>query len=375
MAGVYLHIPFCRKKCHYCDFYKTTDAGLKSQFLISLLKEIDLRKNYLQGELINTIFIGGGTPSVLKSHEIEMLLKEIFSKFKVSNSPEITLEANPDDLTEEYLSELRTAGINRLSIGVQSFNDEHLRLMNRRHSGLQAMRALETAAGCGFENLNADLIFGVPGMQLDHLRENLEKISQYPVNHISAYFLTFHKGTRFYQMLKKGLITETRDDDWIAQFNLLLDFMQKNGFEQYEISNFARNKSYSVHNKSYWSGSSYLGLGPSAHSFNQHSRQWNISDLNVYIKLTEEGKVFFKEEKLSQKSRYNEYVMTSLRTKWGTDSMLIEKNFGEDYYSHFISSIASFINKDLVKQNETCFFLTRNGIFISDKIISTLFLI
>ena len=375
MAGIYLHIPFCRKKCFYCDFYKTTRTDQEQLYLNSLMREAELRKNYLGNEEIQTIYFGGGTPSVLEIRNISRLLNELSRIFTISPAAEITLEANPDDLTGEYISELKKTGINRLSIGVQSFNDLHLKQMNRRHTGEQAVKAIEQSIEKGFSNLSIDLIFAIPGMTSAQFRSNLETMNQFPVSHLSAYYLTIHKGTRFYSLVSSGLLSEINEEEGLDQFNLLLDFTGENGFEHYEISNFARNGQYSRHNTSYWSGIRYLGLGPSAHSFDGNTRQWNVADLKKYVQQIGDGGQFYKQEKLSETDRYNELIMTSLRTQWGIDTEKITEKFGKSYSGDFVRSINQFVENNLVSQSGTVYSLTRNGIFLSDKIISALFVV
>jgi oxygen-independent coproporphyrinogen III oxidase len=375
MAGIYLHVPFCRKKCFYCDFYKTTETDLRKQYLNSLLKEMESSVGYLKGEEIETIYFGGGTPSVLDQKEIGTVLLKIRQLFNISKTPEITFEANPDDITASYLSALKNLGINRLSIGIQSFDDNHLKMMNRRHDGSQAERALDLCSSGEFDNISADLIFAVPGMTNDQLIKNLEILNHYPVNHLSVYYLTIHKGTGFFKQIAAGSLKEMNDEAGIEQFGVLLDYMEEKGFEHYEISNFARNGNYSKHNSNYWSGIPYLGLGPAAHSFNRESRQWNVSDLKKYIHGTETGNPFLKREYLSPEDKYNEYVMTSLRTKWGVNIQEIKKNHGDQFFSYFMKTVNEFINNGFVTGRGSHFFLTRSGIFISDKIISSMFLI
>lgn len=373
MAGIYLHIPFCRKKCHYCDFCKTTHLDLIPDFLNCLLKEITLKKDYLQDEIIDTVYFGGGTPSVLNSAQIGHILEVILKNFSVAKSPEITFEANPDDITAEMLSGLKKTGINRLSIGVQSFNDRHLELMNRRHTGIQAVRAIENAHAAGFDNISADLIMGIPGMNPYQFGEDLKTVVKLPVYHVSVYFLTYHQGTRFYRLLQKGLICETDEEDGIAMFDFLIDFMQECGYVQYEISNFARDNCYSGHNLSYWTGKSYLGLGPSAHSFDRNSRQWNISDTKTYINRINEKGSFFRREKLNLSQKYNEYVMTRLRTMWGIDPEFIRSEFGVNYAAAFHSAAGKYIGLNLLRTSGSNICLTREGILVSDRIIAGLF--
>lgn len=375
MAGIYIHIPFCRQKCYYCDFYKTVNTSLTQKFLFSLQEEAKVRKNYLQNEAVETIYFGGGTPSVLKINELEDILTFIKTNFLVSESAEITFEANPDDLSAVYLEGLKTAGINRLSIGIQSFQDAHLQKMNRRHSSIQAINAIEDAVRLGFYNLSVDLIYGFPGLSEKEWKESLSTVFQLPVQHLSAYHLTYHEGTAFFTWLKKGTLKELSETESVRQFNQLIDEAEKAGFEQYEISNFARGQKYSRHNTAYWQGTSYLGLGPSAHSYDRKSRRWNVSHVESYIKGIEKGNSYFEEEILSEKDRYNEYILTSIRTKWGINLEVIENEFGQVHKNNLVKQIEKYIKSGNVLQNNNVFTLSKNGLFISDEIMSELMII
>lgn len=375
MAGIYIHIPFCRQKCYYCDFYKTVNTSLTQKFLFSLQEEAKVRKNYLQNEAVETIYFGGGTPSVLKINELEDILTFIKTNFLVSESAEITFEANPDDLSAVYLEGLKTAGINRLSIGIQSFQDAHLQKMNRRHSSIQAINAIEDAVRLGFYNLSVDLIYGLPGLSEKEWKESLSTVFQLPVQHLSAYHLTYHEGTAFFTWLKKGTLKELSETESVRQFNQLIDEAEKAGFEQYEISNFARGQKYSRHNTAYWQGTSYLGLGPSAHSYDRKSRRWNVSHVESYIKGIEKGNSYFEEEILSEKDRYNEYILTSIRTKWGINLEVIENEFGQVHKNNLVKQIEKYIKSGNVLQNNNVFTLSKNGLFISDEIMSELMII
>ncbi len=375
MAGIYIHIPFCRQKCYYCDFYKTVNTSLTQKFLFSLQEEAKVRKNYLQNEAVETIYFGGGTPSVLKINELEDILAFIKTNFLVSESAEITFEANPDDLSAVYLEGLKTAGINRLSIGIQSFQDAHLQKMNRRHSSIQAINAIEDAVRLGFYNLSVDLIYGLPGLSEKEWKESLSTVFQLPVQHLSAYHLTYHEGTAFFTWLKKGTLKELSETESVRQFNQLIDEAEKAGFEQYEISNFARGQKYSRHNTAYWQGTSYLGLGPSAHSYDRKSRRWNVSHVESYIKGIEKGNSYFEEEILSEKDRYNEYILTSIRTKWGVDLKAVENEFGQAFKNNLVKQIEKYLKSGNVLQNNNVFTLSKNGLFISDEIMSELMII
>ena len=375
MAGIYIHIPFCRQKCYYCDFYKTVNTNQTDTFISTLEKETVLRKSYISEEKVKTIYFGGGTPSVLTEKQLSAVFKFLHEYFFVVPDAEITFEANPDDLTKEYLQMLKNTGINRLSIGIQSFQNEHLKKMNRRHNAEQAIKSIEIAASVGFSNLSADLIYGLPGLTLQEWKSSLQQIFRLPVVHLSAYHLTYHQGTPFYTWLKKGTLRELSENESIEQFNLLIDEAEKAGFEQYEISNFARNEQYSKHNSAYWSGEKYLGLGPSAHSFNGDSRRWNIAHLDRYIHGIENNTTWFEEEILSENDRFNEYILTRLRTKWGISVQEIAKRFGLKYARLVEKEAAKYLLSGKMKEQNGIFTLTRKGLFVSDDLMTDFMII
>ena len=375
MAGLYIHIPFCRRKCFYCDFYKTDDTRFISRYINVLYNEIAIRKNYLENETIETIYFGGGTPSVLTEKQLDQILQFIFQEFRVSPAAEITFEANPDDLGKEYLEGLFRCGINRLSIGIQSFNDELLKKMNRRHNSIQAVQSVENAAKTGFENISVDLIYGLPGLTTDEWQRSLGQVFRLPVVHLSAYHLTYHEGTPFYSWLKKGKLKETDEKESAAQFDLLVDQSAVESFELYEISNLAKNQMYSKHNTSYWTGKKYLGLGPSAHSYNGFSRQWNDSDIEKYLLTYENGNPFYEEEILTESEKFNEYLLTRLRTRWGISVATLEEEFGEEKVGHFLKNIEKYVNAGWVTRNGKIFTLSRAGLFVSDDILAQLMII
>lgn len=375
MAGIYIHIPFCRQKCYYCDFYKTVNTTLTKAFISALKKEIAQRRNYLDKAEIETIYFGGGTPSVLLPGELEEILKEINNHFKFSDSAEITIEANPDDLTIDYLKQLYELGVNRLSIGIQSLQDELLEKMNRRHDTNQAIQAVENAAKTGFNNITVDLIYGIPGLRMEHWKQNLKKTFELPVQHLSAYHLTYHEGTPFYTWLKKGTLKEISEPESIRQFEILVETAEKNKFEQYEISNFAKDNMYSQHNSSYWLGISYLGLGPSAHSFNRNTRRWNVSHVESYISALEKQTNYFQEEQLSENEQYNEHILTRIRTKWGISAEELEKKFGAQKRVYFLKNIEKYLNSGLAVHADGIYKLTVKGLFVSDEIMANLMFI
>ncbi|MDX8337821.1 radical SAM family heme chaperone HemW [Draconibacterium sp. IB214405] len=375
MAGIYIHIPFCRQKCYYCDFYKTVNTSLQLDFIKALKSEVNLRKNYLNNESIETIYFGGGTPSVLTALQVAEILAVINNEFIVNPNAEITLEANPDDLTTDYLKGIKQAGINRLSIGIQSFQNRHLEKMNRRHDSAQAIEAIENAATLGFSNLSADLIYGLPDLTQKEWEESLDTMFSLPVKHLSAYHLTYHEGTPFYTWLKKGTLKELKETDSVDQFNTLIDRAVANGYEQYEISNLAKDQLYSKHNTAYWMGTKYLGLGPSAHSFDGNSRSWNISSVEAYIKAIAGKNSYFEEEVLSEKDKYNEYILTRIRTKWGVSEEEIEERFGVKNAQYFSEQLSKYKEAGVLQINDRAITLTRKGLFISDEIMADLIII
>ena len=374
-AGIYIHIPFCKQACNYCNFHFSTSLDLKEDLLKCLEKEIILRKNYLEGRQIQTIYFGGGTPSLLSTDEIKKLLQAIYSNFEVIENAEITLEANPDDLTNEKLDELKNAGINRLSIGVQSFFDKELKWMNRSHDAIQAENCIRNAKEIGFDNITIDLIYGVPGLTNTEWKQNLQKTIELNIDHLSCYALTVEPKTALYHQIEKDKLPPLNEQQAAEQFEILMAFAKQTGFEHYEISNFARDKKYSKHNTSYWKGNWYLGIGPSAHSFNSSTRQWNIANNALYIKNINEDKDPSETEILTIPQQYNEFVMISLRTMWGMDLHEIKNRFGETYLHLIQKESARYIQSgDIVLENEKMK-LSDKGKLIADKIISDLFFI
>ena len=370
MAGIYLHIPFCKKLCSYCDFYHIISVNDYSPFLNALLQETSMRKEYLDKESVSTIYLGGGTPSVLTIKEIATILERIYKVFNVTGDCEITIELNPDDVQPSYLKGLKDISINRVSLGIQSWSDSDLKLLNRRHDSAVAVQALKDTLASGFENVTIDLIYGIPGMSLKDWEANLDFSFSFDIKHLSAYHLTFEKGTVFGKMLEKGLMSEIDENDSAAQFNILIEKAESAGFIQYEISNFGKPGYFSVHNSNYWKQVNYLGLGPSAHSFNGYSRQWNFRDLKGYIKAVNAGKPFFESEELDTKTRFNEYIMTSLRTMWGIDLDYVEHMFEKEGYDYVMNMAGKFRNYGLMNLEKKSLVLSNQGKFISDNIIS-----
>jgi putative oxygen-independent coproporphyrinogen III oxidase len=370
MAGIYIHIPFCKKICNYCDFYHIISSGDHSQFLNALSREAELRQNYAGNEPVSTIYIGGGTPSVLSADELKNVLDGVKKHFSVEQSCETTIELNPDDITLQYQKDLKKAGFNRISLGVQSWRDEDLKMLNRRHTAEQAVKALQDTFRAGFENVTIDLIYGIPGMSLKAWESNLEQSLRYDIKHLSAYHLTIEPGTVFGKMKEKGLFEEAGEEKSNSEFNILVKKMESAGFIHYEISNFGKPGYFSIHNSNYWKQVPYIGLGPSAHSFSGYSRQWNVSDLNKYIIGVNEGSSYFEKEDLDLKTRFNEYIMTSLRTMWGIDLDYLEKTFEKESYDYVINLSGKFINYGMMKMDEKYLVLTNQGKMISDNIIS-----
>lgn len=370
MAGIYIHIPFCRKRCHYCDFFKSTDFSQKSRVLAGIKKELESRAAELNSEEITTIYLGGGTPSALLIDELKDLLTIIQQNYRISATAEITMEANPDDLSQAILSAIREIGFNRLSMGVQSFAESDLKLMNRRHGVMQALQSVKWAKRAGFSNISIDLIYGLPNQTLEEWERNVRIAVELDVQHISAYNLTYHEGTVFYDQLKKGILKELPDELSLQQFELLIQILKDAGFEHYEISNFCKPGLYSQHNSSYWKNKKYLGIGPSAHSFDLHSRRWNVSSITKYLHGLESDEPYYEAEVLSEQDRYNDYIITGLRTVWGISERFIETEFAESYLIHFQDKLKKYIQSGHVISTPETVTLSPEGLFISDQIMA-----
>ena len=372
MAGIYLHIPFCRQACHYCNFHFSTSLKLKNEFVDALLKEIQLQSTYLPSEPVNTIYFGGGTPSLLSIDELTSILQTLRQTFTVAADAEVTLEANPDDIVEEKLKDWKQAGINRLSIGVQSFFEEDLRWMNRAHTAQQAIGNLQLARKY-FDNITIDLIYGTPTLPDEKWQHNVQQAITLGITHLSCYALTVEPGTALAHMINKHKTIDVNTEDQARQFLLLMDWMQAAGYEHYEISNFALPGKRSRHNSSYWQGASYLGLGPSAHSFNGQSRQWNIANNALYIKSLKEDKVPFEVEHLTSTQRLNEYIMTSLRTVEGLNLEYVTTHFGEKASGKLLQESKQFIETGKMQLNNGYLQLTKEGKLFADGIAAELF--
>nr|WP_294900523.1 radical SAM family heme chaperone HemW [uncultured Pedobacter sp.] len=374
MAGIYIHIPFCKQACHYCDFHFSTSLKYKDEMLESIRKEIKLQKNYLENHQIETIYFGGGTPSLLTADEISGLIENIQANFEVINNPEITLEANPDDLGLAKLKDLRNTSVNRLSIGVQSFFDEDLKWMNRAHVAKEAESAIKRAQDFGLENITIDLIYGYPLLSDEKWKHNIQNAIDFDIPHISSYSMTVEPRTALANFINKGQQKTMDDAQSAKQFQYLMDKLTSNGFEHYEISNFAKPGDYSKHNTNYWRGVLYLGIGPSAHSFNGESRQWNVANNAKYLSALEKNEIPFEIETLTLENRYNEYLMTSLRTQWGVDLHKIEKEYGIEQKTNLMASADGYLNKNWLQLTENKLVLTQTGKLYADLIASELFI-
>ncbi len=374
MAGIYLHIPFCKQACHYCDFHFSTVLKNKEELLDSMHREIVMRKDYLLGEKINTIYFGGGTPSLLEGDELKRLMGKLRETFEIDPRVEVTLEANPDDLTLRKIDELKDAGVNRLSIGIQSFRDEDLKMMNRAHNSSQADYCVKASQDKGFENITIDLIYSIPGLSLNEWQENLQKAIALQVQHISAYSLTIEAKTVFGALEKKGALHQVEQELTSIQFLTMLSMLTNAKFEQYEVSNFCLKGMESKHNSAYWKGVTYLGIGPSAHSFDGKSRQWNVSNNALYTRSLEKGELNFEREVLDQRTRLNEYLMTGLRTKWGVDTSRIRNEFGFDLVSEYKDMIDEWKHKGFMNEKSGHLILSPTGLLMADRIASDLFI-
>jgi oxygen-independent coproporphyrinogen III oxidase len=374
VAGIYIHIPFCRRACHYCNFHFSTSLKGKNDFLEALLKEVVLQKDYLQGSPVETIYFGGGTPSLLEPGELQSILSAINERFQVQAGAEITLEANPDDISPEKLSYWKNSGINRLSIGVQSFFDADLKWMNRAHTAGQAKDSIKMSQDAGFNNLTIDLIYGTPTLTDKNWDKNIDEAVRAGIPHLSCYALTVETGTALEVMIKKNKVAPADAEVQARQFTQLINRMQQEGYEHYEISNFARPGMRSRHNSAYWSGQLYLGLGPSAHSFNGTSRQWNVAGNALYVHSLKRNELPFEKEELTNQQRINEYIMTSLRTMEGLDLSFVSKNFGEDVTSRLQRSCRKYRDSGKLLQRDNHFQLTNEGKLFADGIAADLFM-
>ena len=375
MAGIYLHIPFCKQACNYCDFHFSTTMKMKVDFVKAIIQEIELRKDVFANKFISSIYFGGGTPSLLSKEELDMIFEKLYKSFTINADAEITLEANPDDLNFDKILQLKDTPINRLSIGVQSFRDEDLKYMNRAHTAIEALNSIKMAQDSGFQNITIDLIYGTPGMSNEDWKYNLRKSFSLNLPHISSYALTVEEKTPLYYQILKNNIDPVDEQQSADQFKILIDEMLRYDYEQYEISNFCKDNSYSKHNTSYWKKDHYLGLGPSAHSYFGNSRLWNLSNNVKYIKALSASQLPLVKENLNTQDMYNEYIMTSLRTKWGCSLIEIEKDYSRSYLNYFKVQIKGHKMNGHIIENKGVYTLSEKGKLIADRITSDLFII
>jgi oxygen-independent coproporphyrinogen-3 oxidase len=374
MPGIYIHIPFCKQACYYCDFHFSTSLKKKSELVTALAKELILRKDELKNQTVETIYFGGGTPSLLTIDELQFLISEVYKNYIVIETPEITLEANPDDLSKDLIVQLSNSPVNRLSIGVQSFFEADLKLMNRAHNAEEAKACLQEATK-HFDNISVDLIYGIPGLTNENWIKNIETVLSYNIPHISSYALTVEPKTALDTFIKKGIIENVDDDLAQEQFHILIEKLEESGFVHYELSNFGKPDYFSKNNSAYWQGKSYLGIGPSAHYFNGNERGWNVRNNSKYIKALEQNILPIEIEVLSTTDKYNEYVMTGLRTMWGVSLERVEQDFGIMYKNYLLEQATFHLKNEMLYLNDGKILVTKKGKFLSDGIASDLFML
>ncbi|WP_264566404.1 radical SAM family heme chaperone HemW [Flavobacterium sp. N3904] len=384
MSGIYIHIPFCKQACHYCDFHFSTSMKKKEEMVLAIAKELQMRKTEFKNEVVETIYFGGGTPSRLQIADLRLQIDSIYKNYQVAKNPEITLEANPDDLSVEYLIELLKIGVNRLSIGIQSFFEDDLVMMNRAHNSAEAKKCLEEATQY-FDNISLDLIYGIPGMSNEKWKQNIETALSFGIPHISSYALTVEPKTALNKLIQTGKIAKPNDESAQEHFVILVETLEANNFIHYELSNFGKPNYFSKNNSAYWLGKKYIGIGPSAHSYDGISRSWNVSNNSLYLKSIQENKLPNEIEILSIADRYNEYIMTGLRTIWGVDLNRIETEFGKKYLDYLHQQAQKFLDDDLLEiitssnatfgrnSIEKILKPTPKGKFLTDGIASDLF--
>ena len=375
MAGIYIHIPFCQSRCIYCGFYSTTLLNLRGQYIDAVCKEMALRKNYIDNEAYSTIYIGGGTPSLLTQDELQKLFSNLYETFNISSDTEITLECNPNDITTQFAKMLTQMPVNRISIGAQTFSDSRLKLIHRRHNTQEVYNAINLLRSIGISNISIDLMFGFPGETLEEWTSDIDKALELDVEHISAYSLMYEDGTLLTDMLKQGKIKEIDDEISLAMYKVLVSRLISNGYEHYEISNFARKGYRSRHNSSYWQQTKYIGLGAAAHSFDIKSRQWNISDIRKYILGIGKGIIPMEREILDADTTYNDIITTALRTKEGINLNKITTQLGNTYRKYLINNAKKHILENTLELSENNLRLTYKGIYLSDMIMSDLMVV
>ncbi len=373
MAGIYIHIPFCSSRCIYCDFFSSVDSSRRGAYVDALCRELSMRCDELRGEVVTTVYFGGGTPSTLTPTEREKIFVTLSTMVDWSACTEVTFEANPDDVTDEFLRSLRDTPVNRLSMGVQSFDDGDLKFLRRRHTARSAVEAVERCRRAGYENLSIDLIYGLPNQSLSRWDDNLQQAVALQVPHLSAYNLIYEEGTALWRMRERGEVAECDDETSLRMFEMLMDALAAQGYEHYEISNFALPGQYARHNTSYWQGVPYLGVGASAHSYDGRVRRINPSSLSQYIGAIEQGETAFEEEIETRDSLYNERILTSLRTRWGLDIKQLKTDFGEERTRYCLEQAQPHLRGGRLELTGDTLRITRQGIFTSDDIMSDLF--
>lgn len=372
MAGIYIHIPFCKTRCIYCDFFSTTKSEEKERYIEALCQELSMRKSYLEDEAIETVYLGGGTPSQLEKNDFERIFHTIEQVYGMNQCKEITIEANPDDLTPSYIEMLSSLPFNRISIGIQTFNEQTLLLLKRRHTANQAIEAVKNCKRVGFKNVSIDLMYGLPGESLELWKADLQKAVELDVEHISAYHLIYEEGTTLYKMREKHRVKEVDEESSVCLFAEMIEQLTKANFIHYEVSNFCKPNKFSIHNSSYWTGKKYLGCGPSAHSYNSKNRQWNVSSLEEYIEGIVQNNPHVEIEYLDQHTRYNDFIITSLRTMWGLSLKRVKKEFGDTLHYYCLKNAQAYIDSNKLIIENDLLKLTKEGIFISDGIMSDL---
>ncbi|HAR39548.1 MAG TPA: coproporphyrinogen III oxidase [Porphyromonadaceae bacterium] len=374
MAGIYIHIPYCKTRCTYCDFYTLTNESQIDPFVNALCREADMRKEELS-ETVKTIYFGGGTPSRLHQNHFGQIFDTLFNRYTINADAEITVEANPDDLSDDYIRMLAKLPVNRLSIGIQSFDDDELKFLSRRHSARQAIDAVRKCQDQGFRNISIDLMYGLPGQSLELWERNLDQAITLNIQHISAYHLIYEEKTRMYSLLKAGKIRQVDETTSTSMFSKLIDRLTGDDFIHYEISAFGKEGCFSRHNSAYWQNKKYVGLGPAAHSYDGDNRSLNVASLNRYIKGIESGIPDRSYEQLSLNEKYNEYILTGLRTMWGINLKELKNRFGEQFFQSCMENAQKYLDQKLLTREEDTLKLTRDGIFISDGIMSDLMLV
>lgn len=374
MSGIYLHIPFCKSKCAYCNFFSLVTEKKMDDYVSALKKEIINRKSYLGDDVVKTIYFGGGTPSLLPVKYVDEILELLHENYNIISNPEVTLEINPDTIDKDKMMALKHLGVNRMSVGIQSFNDDDLRYLGRRHDSRHALQVLDDLSSVGFDRITLDLIYGMPTLTEEKWNHNLDIFFSTGISHLSAYALTVEPKTILGQKIEKEELQEVSEEETIRHYNILVERTKENGFEHYEISNFAKEGCRSQHNSIYWQDVKYLGLGPSAHSYDGNFRQWNVSNLTKYIQLIDTGtECYYEKEILSKEDKFNEYVMTSLRTSWGCDVEKIERDYGKSYAHNFLKDIKKYLDSGIMLMKDNNFILTDEGMLFADGIAAELF--